>query len=195
MIAQITIGNTNHNVVDIMRLVGIAPTVSPPIDQPDIHWMRDGVLFVNDVTQQALDDAYAEYKTTFVAPNLLDVYKDNAKRSIDATAGQARSKYITTAPGQAEVYIMKADEANRFIAAGYPGTVDDYPFITAEAVATGKTVQVAADDIVAAKTAWIALGATIEQIRLTAKKNVGSAASEAAVDLIVNDTHLALMEI
>ena len=58
-----------------------------------------------------------------------------------------------------------------------------YPFIQAEVNATGKTNEQAADDIVAAKSAWISTAASIEQERLGGKKAVEDASTIAEVSI------------
>ena len=124
--------------------------------------------------------------------------KKLAKEAIDEAAEAARLRYITYGSGQAMAYQEKGDEAADFIAAGYPvgspsgspiGSVigspvslPGYPFIEAEVKATGKTPRQAADDIVAQKAAWVAVGATIEQSRLGGKKKVDEALDAADVN-------------
>lgn len=126
---------------------------------PTEFWSWDAVnnLIVVDDTQELL------------------TAKTEAKRLVDEAAEQARLRYVTTGSAQAMVYQEKSDEAADYAAAGYPIDLTTYPFIQAEVNATGKTSQQAADDILSQRSAWIAIGAQIEQDRLTGKMNIDAA--------------------
>lgn len=95
--------------------------------------------------------------------------KIDALANIDATAGKVRLKYITTAPGQSEIYTEKTEEALDYISA--IGTVDDslYPFIVAEANASGITCMEASRLILSKKSQWINAAAKIEEVRRRGK--------------------------
>lgn len=146
--------------------------------------------------QTAYDDfaaLYDEWKTlNGKQPPTLAEYKTSAKNAIDAHAGEVRTKFITSAPGQELTYAEKSDEATDYVAAGYPADLSSYPFIAAEVAATSKSNAQAADDILAQKSAWIAVGAQIEQQRLGGKVQIDAAADESAVDTIVTNTKAAL---
>lgn len=108
--------------------------------------------------------------------------------AIDAQAGITRSKYITTVPGQSETYMSKASDAAAYKAAGYPfASLASYPWVQAEAVAingatpTAAQVKAAADSILAAQAAWLALGTSIEQARRAGSVAVAAASTVAAV--------------
>jgi len=161
------------------NLEQIAANAGQPSD--DQRWYMDGKLFVNGPTQQALDDAVAAYALTHAA-NLLLRQQNQAKQIIDSAAGRARERYATTTPGQAETYIEKGEEAADFVVAGYPADLTAYPFIRAEVNATGKTATQAADDILARRSAWIAVGASIEQERIGGKIAVDAATDIAGVE-------------
>lgn len=110
-----------------------------------------------------------------------------AIKTIEAVAETARRRYITDGAGQAMTYQEKGEEAADYVAAGYPAatgsppTYAGYPFIQAEVEATGKTSTQAADDIIAQKSVWIAVGATIEKERVGGKKAVNEATTNQGV--------------
>lgn len=58
--------------------------------------------------------------------------KVSSQKQIDIAAGDARSRYITTVPGQDSTYAAKYDEALAYIAAGYPDDLTNFPYISAE---------------------------------------------------------------
>lgn len=141
--------------------------------------------------QIALDAAWSAWQSAHAMG--LSTIKENAKAAVDAAAESVRTKYITPGAGQAMTYAEKSDEAADFVAANYPSDLSMYPFIQAEVNATGKTASAAADDILARKSAWIAVGAAIEEARLAGKMSIDTAADEAAV-VAARDTTIATLE-
>jgi hypothetical protein len=122
------------------------------------------------------------------AAQLLAEAQAVAYNAIDAQAGATRSKYITTVPGQSETYMSKATDASAYKAAGYPfASLASYVWVQAEAVAingvspTSAQAKAAADSILAAQAAWIALGAQIEQARRAGSVAVAAASTVTAV--------------
>jgi len=112
-------------------------------------------------------------------PPLADV-KAGAKSAIDAAAGEARKRYITTSPGQEATYLLKERQAREYIAAGYPATPVPV-LVQAEADALGVTPQQAADSIVTKADTWISLAATIERIRRGNNVAIDNATDAASV--------------
>lgn len=112
------------------------------------------------------------------APSLAELLAA-ALSEIDAEAGRARARYITVAPGQEATYILKAQQAGAFKAAGYTGAVPG--LVQAEMDATGATAQAAADDILAQEAAWAYKAAQIESARRRGKVAAGNAADAAGV--------------
>ena len=115
--------------------------------------------------------------------------KSNALTQVDFLAGQTRSKYITTTPGQAEIYILKAQQAQAFKDSGYDGDVP--VLVQVEATVTGETVQVATDSILAQQYAWEIKGAQIEQVRRAGKIAVGLSTTLEDVATALNDAIVA----
>ena len=113
------------------------------------------------------------------APPLAEV-RAGALRAVDQAAGAARARYITTAPGQEAVYMLKLEQARAYQAAGYAGAVPE--LIQAEADALGVTAQEAADLILATAAAWTAKAAQIERIRRGRKAEIEAAADVAAIE-------------
>ena len=95
---------------------------------------------------------------------------------IDRAAGEARERYITVVPGQAETYTAKALEAERYIAAGAPTDLTQYPLIQAEVNAFGyPDGAAAANAILAKRDLWMQKGAQIEELRLKYKNLISKA--------------------
>lgn len=112
---------------------------------------------------------------------------------LDKATEGVRDKFITRGPGQAMTYQEKGDEAADFVAAGYPADLSTYPFLQAEVNATGKTPAQAADDILAQKSAWIVVGAAIEEERLRGKISINAAVDKDAITAAL-DAAVAAME-
>lgn len=102
-----------------------------------------------------------------------------ARAQIDASAGQARARYITIAAGQDATYQAKYADALAFVRAGYPeDQVDQYPWIKAEASGTNVSPREAADSIKSVGDPWHSvIGPRIEGLRIGGKKNLESLAS------------------
>lgn len=113
------------------------------------------------------------------APLLADVLAASLA-AIDTAAGAARSRYITTVPGQEATYLIKAQQARDYQAAGHTGTVPS--LVQAEADATGETPQLACGRILAEEAAWIAKAAQIETARRRGKIAAQAAADVPAVE-------------
>jgi len=101
-----------------------------------------------------------------------------AERQIDAIADQV----YTISVSRGARYERKYAEAERYRAAGYPGTVSaqEYPFLTAEAPVRGLTKRQLADAIIAAAQGYEAFAALAEAKRVQLKTDVPAAADEAA---------------
>lgn len=97
-----------------------------------------------------------------------------AKEEIDKAAGAARSRYLTIVPGQDATYSAKYADAKAFILAAYPDAqIANYPWVKAEAAATGKTNAQAADSIKLTGDMWnVNLGPSIENLRIGGKQDL-----------------------
>lgn len=103
--------------------------------------------------------------------------KLRALNEIDVVAGAARLRYITDVPGQAGTYLLKAEQAAAFIAAGGVGDVP--PYVQAEVDATGMAPLAAAEYIHGLSELWAQqLGPAIER-----ERRIGKLAVEAATTL------------
>jgi hypothetical protein len=142
--------------------------------------------------QSTLDAAWAAWEVANQTP-LVDL-QTNAKRIIDQTAEAVRLQYVTPGSSQSMVYQEKGDEAADYVANGYPADLSSYPFIQAEVNATGKTATEASDDILTQKSAWIVVGAAVEEVRIGGKMNIDAAADEAEVETI-RDAALAALAV
>jgi hypothetical protein len=98
---------------------------------------------------------------------------------IDAEAGAFRTRFITAVPGQELTYQRKEAEAWAWVTVEAPDLAD-YPFLAAEAAATGSAPGDAAAAIIAAAEMWAAIGSAIEGARIGAKRAVTAAADAPA---------------
>jgi len=114
------------------------------------------------------------------------------KLEIDEMSETIRLRHLTAGAGQIITYQEKADEAGDYVAAGYPVGLSGYPFIQAEVNATNKTATQAADDILTQQSAWIIVGAQIEELRIGGKFNIDNATVISDVEVIKDNTIVAL---
>jgi hypothetical protein len=98
---------------------------------------------------------------------------------IDVEAGTVRTRFITDVPGQQLTYQRKEMEARAWIEAESPDP-EDFPFLTAEAGATGTQAGVVAAQVLAAAASWGRIGSAIEGARIAAKRAVREATTLAA---------------
>lgn len=110
----------------------------------------------------------------------LDEARAVAVARINFEAGAAREPHITVTAGQSATYLSKQIEAERYRdRQGGP-----YPYLEAEAAATGSTVEDVAALVLATAEAWTALNARIEGVRRGALVAVERAADVAEVDAV-----------
>ena len=94
---------------------------------------------------------------------------EQAKQSIDGAASRARSRHSTMISGQGSMYMIKADEAARYIAAGSPADASAYALLSAEAQALQITPQEQATRVIEARDGWLWVAARIEAARISGK--------------------------
>lgn len=104
----------------------------------------------------------------------LENYKQIVKKTIDQQAEDTRLKYLTPGSGQAMVYNEKNIQAQVFLNDQSP-TAEKYPMIYGEVGITANTATEVAQIVLGMYQQWKVLGATIETIRLTAKKQIDDA--------------------
>lgn len=153
-----------------------------------IAWGSDGVIqYREDVTQAARDAVAIVLAAHDPMASAVAGLRATAIDAVDSAAGAARGRYITLAPGQEMTYLIKAQQAAAYRAAGYPAaSIVDYPFIQAKAKSskaspTAAGYQAAADAIYNKQAAWMASGAAIEQAREAGKAAVNAAITAAAI--------------
>ena len=170
-----------------MRLAKVENGIVTNIVEGDLAFATKQALVPCDAT---IGIGWQYDGTTFTNPNpprvpTINDIKVAAKHAIDAAAGQARARYITTVPGQEATYMLKERQAREYAAAGYPAASVP-PLVQVEADAFGITPQQAADEIIAKADAWIALAAKIEYARRSGKAEVDAASDVASVETIKN---------
>lgn len=106
-----------------------------------------------------------------VTPERLIEHEQALHRAVDQAAGAFRLNFITDAPGQPQTYAEKEREALAY--AADPAGI--YPFLAAEADATGRTIAQVATEVAGTAQAWRMLGAAIEGTRIGAKRAVTAA--------------------
>lgn len=136
----------------------------------DHGWLYDGANFAAPTEQ---------------APPLLYDVKASLKALVDTSAETERLKYITPGKGQAMTYQQKVAEAQAFKAASNPQP-SDYPILASEVGITASTLAEVADSVLAAFAQWQQIGARIESIRLSAKRDIDAAEDEAAARSVVD---------
>lgn len=129
---------------------------------------------VRDIDPASLPAHKAALWQSYTPPAIsLATLKTVLRETIDGEAERTRLKYITPGTGQALEYRETAEEAARYVATGGAGS---YPMLQASVNAGEATSLANAAAIVTEReAAWAAIGATIRQKRIAAKRAVAEA--------------------
>ena len=106
---------------------------------------------------------------------------EQVQKGIDAAVAQARARNATRIDGQDAMYLLKANEAERYIAAGSPADASNYVLLKAEAEALQITPQAQANRVIEARDAWLAVAARIEAARIGGKASLAELTTVEAV--------------
>lgn len=174
--------------VSVMTLIGDAsPAVAiakwqaaHPGEYVGHREMADSAVPADRSQREAWRDTTPEPVIDIDAAAALANAKAAAAARINTEAGAARAKYITVTAGQEATYLDKEREAAVY--AGNPG--GSYPYLAAEATATGTTVAAVADLVNATAAQWRGLNAQIEGKRRGALVAIEAAPDVAAVNAV-----------
>lgn len=124
------------------------------------------------------------------APQLaaLAAHVSRRKFDVDACAGNCRARLMTSSHGQDYVYQSKHAEALAYLAS----PTGSFPFLTAEAAATGQTIADVAAAIISAKASTDIALAEIEGLRMTFKVGAAAAVNSEQIDALAEDAMVAL---
>lgn len=166
----------------------IATLAGIGIDASGIAWGGDGSMIVSEaVPQSTRDVVLAAWAAANPVAAAIAYAVYAACADIDACAAEARKRYVTAVAGQEMTYLVKAQQAQAYKAAGYPAaSIASYPFVQAKAQAMNVNpgaidYQVAADLILATQASWITLGAQMELAREKGKADVRAATTTNAI--------------
>ncbi len=160
-----------------------------PVDAVEITAAHHAELLAAQSSGKRIEPDVNGYPVAVEPPPLtLAEAQAAALAAIDAEAGAARARYITTTYGQDSTYLLKAADADRYKAAGYPDAlIASYPWVRSKArsmvaAPAATDYQAAADLITTTRDAWVVKGADIEEAREAGKHAVSAAAT--AIDAI-----------
>lgn len=152
---------------------GDASSIVERLPESDWEITDAGATVTYRVTPKSADQLAAE----------LEDERSQAVARINSEAGAARSRFITVAIGQEGTYLDKGAEAEAYVTDPAPAP-ERYPYLYAEAEATGQPVQDVAALVQLTAQAWRPINARIEGLRqgaLKAVKDAGTTADVAAV--------------
>ncbi len=109
----------------------------------------------------------------------LTPFKNAAIAKINSEAEAARMRFLTPGMGQALTYQRKETEARAWTINADP---ENFPFLKAEADATGMRIAEVAAQVVAQADAWIPIGAAIDGLRRGAVVGVERAETLTEID-------------
>lgn len=135
---------------------------------------EDFAAFVRQEARWSIDDQAFTPDLSILNAKLL--------AKIDREAGEFRKQFITDIAGQELTYQRKETEARAYV-------LDDagtYPFLQAEATATGVTMSDLAAAVITQADEWIEMGAAIEGLRMGAKVAVAAASTKATKEAAAN---------
>lgn len=143
-------------------------------------------------------ESIESYETVFID------YQNTAKTKIDLIAGNIRTRFLTSVPGQEITYLSKANEFRNYVSLGSPEDLSSYPWIKAEVEAHGinpdnpnwSEVQSIVSAVLTVADNWTIVGTAIEKIRIKSKRAVSNVTcanssqlnnAKLQIDSIVND--------
>ncbi|GAK43596.1 tail assembly chaperone gp38 [Tepidicaulis marinus] len=145
------------------------------------YWLADRSK--HKITELGIEPP-AEALSEMPAPPFAEV-KAAALQKIDTDAEAARMLFITPGEGQAWTYQRKEREAEAFMADASPDPAD-YPVLSACIPGDGADLAAVAQTVLAARDAWLQVGAAIEGIRRAAKTQVEAAGDVPAIQTILD---------
>lgn len=126
------------------------------------------------------DAVTVTYRTTDRIPEdvaaALKLAQATATDQVNREAGEARARFITVCIGQEGTYLDKGNEAESFLKDTAP-SAEKYPYLYAEAEATGQTVEDVATLVDLTAKAWRPINAKIEGLRQGSLKRVRDASN------------------
>jgi hypothetical protein len=121
-------------------------------------------------------------------PGGLEKARTDYQAKVDRAAGAAIERHVTAIPGHATTLARKVAESRDYLAAGAPDiTPETYPRLWVEMQVYGRTAAESAHAILDKDRAWTVIENHIEEIRLSAKSAIRSAASISAMHAIAAD--------
>lgn len=148
---------------------------------------RDGQNRIVAITGNVADE-YVEGPVEIYVP--VDTHKAQALATLRTAVTAARQKYATPETAyQSMVYDQKRLDALAYIAAGRPSDVSPWPILAASAEGQSRSVSAEADAVIAAASAWIAIGAATERLRQAGQNAINAATTQAEVEA-ARDTHV-----
>jgi hypothetical protein len=155
---------------DPREIEGLAQLITDAVVPIQSVYVQDGE--VRSMGEPPSEFATFDYATKQWVEDV-EAAKWQAKSEVDEAAGAARSRHITTVPGQSEVYLSKYEDAT-----AYQSDPDgDHPWVEADAGARGIAKDKAAKSIIEAHKAWLKQSVAIEQTRTAGKTAVDEAAT------------------
>lgn len=142
---------------------------------------RSGTCQDQDFEAQALPGEAVMEATSdaiIVAEINLDPLRDFASAQVDEDADAFCLRYVTGGVTQSMRYQQKLAEAKAWRTGGDPA---NFPFLAAEAAATGQTIGALAATVLAKAAEWLAIGAKVEAARMKAKADIASAQNAAQI--------------
>lgn len=146
------------------------PFVRPVADpgKPEINKLIETLEISQSITPNAVEIVYT------VKPRPLEEVKTDLMARVDREAERERLKHITPGDGQALEYAYVAQEARIFLE-NPAAAPEGFPLLSAS-VSSGEaaTLLEAANLVVKKSAEWIAIGAKVREIRISAKKSIAS---------------------
>lgn len=128
-------------------------------------------------------------------PVSVEKYQKEMLKYVEDQIDNLRSQFASSVASQNEVYWEKTQEAIDYAAAGFPSSVENYPFIAVDVDITGQTGEQVALNILAKRRQWLNVAAKTEKIRKIARKQITTCRTNQEVDEVVNNTLLHLNSI
>lgn len=122
----------------------------------------------------------------------VEKYQREKIKFVEELISDLRSQFASSFASQNEIYWEKTQEAIDYAAAGFPASVENYPFIAVDMELTGQTGEQVTLNILAKRRAWLSIAAKTERIRKVMRTQIQSCHTNEEVDEVAKNTLLAL---
>lgn len=174
-----SLSNPSAAPVAVLKSLGWWPVT--PATLPEFDPVTQRLVFWYELsTTHVLERVVVETLSSQDQLANLVAAKATAIAKVNFDAGVCRQKFMTDIPGQESTYLIKEDEARRFLSVEDPDP-NDFPILNAEATACGWTLEYTVNYVMTTAMMFRQIAATVEGLRRGAITKIEQATTSSAI--------------